>query len=84
MDVKIINWHRFEDEMPDKDSVILVRGELKGNEHASEYYVFIEEDGLFVTAETGKCVDDLDNFKGYLFTHWAYIPSPKFKDHELI
>ena len=74
--VKELVWHTFE-EKPAKNSVFLVRGEMEGNDHTSEYYVFINEFGeRYTSAETGKDVLKLDAFKGYTFTHWAYIPEP--------
>ena len=71
-------WHSFAFERPASDSVFLVRGEMENNGHTSEYYVFIEENGRYCTAETGKDVRTLPNFQGYTFTHWAYIEGPKW------
>ncbi len=77
METKYFYWHSFEEERPAKDSVFLVRGEAKDNDHCSEYYVFLEDGGEYVTAETGKPVGECGNFAGYTFTHWAYIPEPR-------
>lgn len=77
METTTLTWHRFKYEAPKEGSVILVRGELNGNGHTSEYYVFIVENGIYLSGETGKDIETNESFDGYLFTHWAYIPEPK-------
>ena len=76
MDIQHIIWRTFDEEMPTEYSAILVRGEMKDNGHASEFYVFIIENGALTHAESGKPINQLENFKDYTFTHWAYIQGP--------
>lgn len=74
--VQHLVWHSSDEEEPTENSVVLVRGEMKGNGRTSEFYVFVVENGELTTAETGKPVKKIENFKDYIFTHWAYIPDP--------
>ena len=74
MEITALIWHSFMVKKPEPDSVFLVRGEKRDNGHASEYYIFIEEGGKYITAETNKPVREC--FKDYMFTHWAYIKEP--------
>ena len=76
MDIQHIIWRRFEEEKPTEYSTVLVRCEMKENDHTSEYYVFVVENGGLTDSETGKPVEEKENFKDYYFTHWAYIQGP--------
>lgn len=67
-------WISVEDRMPDENSAVLVRGEIRDNGHADEFYVFLVENGEFVSAISGKPIWKLDTFRDYTFTHWMPIP----------
>lgn len=67
-------WISVEECMPDENSAVLVRGEIRDNGHADEFYVFLVENGEFVSAISGKPIWKLDTFRDYTFTHWMPIP----------
>ena len=70
-------WISVEECMPDENSAVLVRGEMRDNGHADEFYVFLVENGEFVSALSGKPIWKLDTFRNYTFTHWMPIPELK-------
>lgn len=74
--VQHIVWHSFYEEEPTEYMTVLVRGEMKENGRTSEFYVFVVENSELTSAETGKPIKEMENFKDYTFTHWAYIPDP--------
>ena len=70
-------WKSVEECMPDENSAVLVRGEIRDNGHADEFYVFLVENGEFVSVISGKPIWKLDTFRDYTFTHWMPIPELK-------
>ena len=70
-------WVSVKDKMPKENDAVLVRGEMKNNGHADEFYVFLVENGEFVSATSGRPIKEHDGFKDYTFTHWKPIITPK-------